>query len=53
MRPMVGPMVRPMVTPMDQYKDGIFDIFSATQNDENFFLRFVSKPISNLVLDIF
>ena len=34
---MVGPMVWPMVTPMDQYKDGIFDIFSATQNDENFF----------------
>ena len=34
-------------------KDGIFDIFSATQNDEIFFLWFVSKPISNLVLDIF
>ena len=34
-------------------KDGIFDIFSATQNDEIFFKRFVLKPISNLVLDIF
>ena len=33
--------------------DGIFDIFSATQNNETFFKLFVLKPMSNLVLDIF
>ena len=44
----------PVVTPMDRYwKEWIFDIFSATQNNEKFFKLFVLKLISNLMLDIF
>ena len=46
-------MVGPMVRPMEQYKDGIFDIFSATQSDENFFYDLFRNQFQTLYWTFF
>ena len=42
-----------VVVAYHQNKDGLFGILQFTENDENFFKRFVFESISNLLLNIF